>query len=40
MFGGSSEALLMAMVDSRQISAEDLEQLVEKLKEQESGNRE
>ena len=39
MFGGSSEALLMAMVDSRQISAEELEQLVEKLKEQESGNR-
>lgn len=33
MFGGSSEALLMAMVDTRQISAEDLARLAEKLKE-------
>jgi predicted transcriptional regulator len=32
MFGGSSEALLMAMVDMRQISAEDLAKLAEKLK--------
>jgi BlaI family transcriptional regulator, penicillinase repressor len=32
MFGGSSEALLMAMVDTRQISAEDLARLGEKLK--------
>jgi len=32
MFGGSSEALLMAMVDTRQISAEDLARLAEKLK--------
>ena len=32
MFGGSSEALLMAMVDARQISPEDLERLAEKLK--------
>lgn len=38
MFGGSSEALLMAMVDSRQISAEELAQLAEKLKEQGIGN--
>ena len=34
MFGGSSEALLMAMVDTRQISAEDLERLAEKVKKQ------
>ena len=39
MFGGSSEALLMAMVDSRQISAEELTRLAAKLKEQESENR-
>lgn len=32
MFGGSSEALLMAMVDTRQISAEELGRLAEKLK--------
>lgn len=32
MFGGSSEALLMAMVDTRQISAEDVARLAEKLK--------
>lgn len=39
MFGGSSEALLMAMVDSRQISAEELARLAAKLKEQGPGNR-
>jgi BlaI family transcriptional regulator, penicillinase repressor len=32
MFGGSSEALLMAMVDTRQISADELARLAEKLK--------
>jgi BlaI family transcriptional regulator, penicillinase repressor len=32
MFGGSSEALLMAMVDTRQISAEELARLAERLK--------
>jgi predicted transcriptional regulator len=32
MFGGSSEALLMAMVDTRQISAEELARLAAKLK--------
>lgn len=31
MFGGSSEALLMAMVDTRQISAEELARLAQKL---------
>ena len=31
MFGGSSEALLMAMVDTRQISAEELERVARKL---------
>ena len=31
MFGGSSEALLMAMVDTRQISAEELERVAQKL---------
>lgn len=31
MFGGSSEALLMAMVDTRQISAGELARLAEKL---------
>ncbi|MGA3125792.1 MAG: BlaI/MecI/CopY family transcriptional regulator [Candidatus Korobacteraceae bacterium] len=31
MFGGSSEALLMAMIDTRQISAEELERLAQKL---------
>jgi BlaI family transcriptional regulator, penicillinase repressor len=31
MFGGSSEALLMAMVDARQISAEELERVAKKL---------
>ncbi|HEX5236059.1 MAG TPA: BlaI/MecI/CopY family transcriptional regulator [Silvibacterium sp.] len=32
MFGGSSEALLMAMVDTRQISTKDLAMLAEKMK--------
>ncbi len=32
MFGGSSEALLMAMVDTRQISAEELARVMEKVK--------
>jgi predicted transcriptional regulator len=31
MFGGSSEALLMAMVDTRQISAEELARVAKKL---------
>lgn len=31
MFGGSAEALLMAMVDARQISAEELERLARKV---------
>jgi BlaI family penicillinase repressor len=31
MFGGSSEALLMAMVDTRQITAEELERVAKKL---------
>lgn len=31
MFGGSTEALLMAMVDTRQISAEELERIAQKL---------
>jgi predicted transcriptional regulator len=31
MFGGSAEALLMAMVDARQISAGELERLVRKV---------
>jgi len=31
MFGGSSEALLMAMVDTQQISAEELARIAEKL---------
>jgi BlaI family penicillinase repressor len=31
MFGGSSEALLMAMVDTRQISAEELTRVAERL---------
>jgi predicted transcriptional regulator len=38
MFGGSSEALLMAMVDTRQISAEDLARLADRLKAGRSGN--
>jgi BlaI family transcriptional regulator, penicillinase repressor len=37
MFGGSSEALLMAMVDTRQISAEELARLAEKLRVEERG---
>jgi predicted transcriptional regulator len=32
MFGGSPEALLMALVDTRQISAEQLTRIAEKLK--------
>jgi BlaI family transcriptional regulator, penicillinase repressor len=35
MFGGSSEALLMAMVDTRQISAEELARVAQKLAETE-----
>jgi predicted transcriptional regulator len=35
MFGGSGEALLMAMVDTRQVSAEDLARVAEKLKDRE-----
>ena len=31
MFGGSNEALLMAMVDTRQISAEELTRIAQKL---------
>jgi BlaI family transcriptional regulator, penicillinase repressor len=31
MFGGSAEALLMAMVDTRQISAQELERLAKKV---------
>ena len=31
MFGGSAEALLMAMVDTRQISAKELERLARKV---------
>jgi predicted transcriptional regulator len=31
MFGGSAEALLMAMVDAQQISAEELERLARKV---------
>ncbi|MGO8719920.1 MAG: BlaI/MecI/CopY family transcriptional regulator [Acidobacteriaceae bacterium] len=31
MFGGSAEALLMAMVDTRQISARELERLAKKV---------
>jgi BlaI family transcriptional regulator, penicillinase repressor len=31
MFGGSSEALLMAMVDTQQISAEELTRIAQKL---------
>jgi BlaI family transcriptional regulator, penicillinase repressor len=40
MFGGSSEALLMAMVDTRQISAEELARVAEKLKKQPTADRE
>ena len=35
MFGGSAEALLMTMVDARQISANELEQLAKKVAEAE-----
>jgi predicted transcriptional regulator len=38
MFGGSSEALLMAMVDTRQITPEELARLAEKLKNSETAN--
>jgi len=31
MFGGSTEALLMAMVDTRQITAEELERVAQRL---------
>ena len=31
MFGGSTEALLMALVDARQISAEELERIAQRL---------
>jgi BlaI family transcriptional regulator, penicillinase repressor len=37
MFGGSSEALLMAMVDARQISAEEIARVARRLAEAESG---
>ncbi len=36
MFGGSSEALLMAMVDARQITAEELTRVAQKLAEAEA----
>jgi BlaI family penicillinase repressor len=36
MFGGSSEALLMAMVDTQQISAEELARIAQKLAAMES----
>ena len=36
MFGGSSEALLMAMVDTRQITAEELTRVAQKLAEAEA----
>jgi BlaI family penicillinase repressor len=35
MFGGSAEAMLMAMVDTRQISAEELERVARRLAEAE-----
>ena len=35
MFGGSTEAMLMAMVDTRQISAEELERVAKRLAEAE-----
>jgi BlaI family transcriptional regulator, penicillinase repressor len=37
MFGGSTEALLMAMVDTRQISAEELARVAQRLADQERG---
>ena len=37
MFGGSSEALLMAMVDTRQISAEEIARVSQRLAEMEEG---
>jgi BlaI family transcriptional regulator, penicillinase repressor len=39
MFGGSNEALLMAMVDTRQMSAEELARIAKKLSAIESNNR-
>jgi BlaI family penicillinase repressor len=39
MFGGSNEALLMAMVDTRQMSAEELARIAKKLSAIESTNR-
>jgi predicted transcriptional regulator len=38
MFGGSPEALLMALVDTRQISAEQLTRIAETLNAQDPGN--
>jgi BlaI family penicillinase repressor len=38
MFGGSSEALLMAMVDTRQITAEELARVAKKLAAAESSS--
>jgi predicted transcriptional regulator len=40
MFGGSAEALLMTMVDARQIGASDLERLAKKVAEAERRGRE
>jgi BlaI family penicillinase repressor len=40
MFGGSSEALLMAMVDARQIGAEELERVAQRLAAAERGEAE
>src|ERR1700734_2255902 len=40
MFGGSGEALLMAMVDTRQISAEELARVAQKLAAAENRGRE
>ena len=37
MFGGSPEAMLMAMVDTRQITAEELERVARRLAEAERG---
>ncbi len=37
MFGGSPEAMLMAMVDTRQITAEELERVAKRLAEAERG---
>jgi predicted transcriptional regulator len=40
MFGGSSEALLMAMVDARQIGPEELERVAQRLAAAERGGAE